>query len=378
MKTACHPLWLAALVLAASVAYGDDTDSAISSFRARTQALAASAAAQAPVVGTPTPVEGAPLKHGRTVPTNSPPVAPQRYASVEAQFPSPATRNQQDVGDCHDFGSIAILEAAYFRRTHAHLLLAEADLFLQKTFRSGQLYSPACPTCAFDESGNSAEDIRFALDNGVLTGDGYASFVVRYDKYRASYANSEQDAQQRYQQEPLWEKWLYDPRKNFLKLEQDKDLQRSIIAFLQGHKADYDSERAAVKQKLAGLTVHTLGPGKLGYDASATALAPRDCDIRGAVAQHFIRQELNAGRPVGVLMQLGGLDAWGQGKQADAPHIFVITGYMAIGDAAAGKETVYYYTRNSWAGSNPDVRDDQMCRIMEVDSVLVPGERPLF
>ena len=72
-------------------------------------------------------------------------------------------------------------------------------------------------------------------------------------------------------------------------------------------------------------------------------------------------------------MSLSGLTAWGQtDSTSDAYHAFMIVGYDSSDTG------VIFHTRNSWGGTNPDIPDNQTCRIYAVNSVLVPGEKENF
>jgi len=96
------------------------------------------------------------------------------------------------------------------------------------------------------------------------------------------------------------------------------------------------------------------------------------CRQHGAGQKAALLAILAAGRPAGVSMNLKGLAAWSQWLTFinDAWHAFVITGYDTASDGQ-----LIFHTRNSWKGRNPDVREDELCRIGNVYSVEAPNEQ---
>lgn len=99
------------------------------------------------------------------------------------------------------------------------------------------------------------------------------------------------------------------------------------------------------------------------------------CRMDGAEQERFIDGELLRGRPVAVSMALDGLGDWGQttptGGDGRAYHAFIIKGMRVWPDG-----TKYYSTRNSWGGIDPMVEADHLCRVIAVESLVLPGERP--
>ena len=68
----------------------------------------------------------------------------QRDIDLLPQFADLSNRDQCDVGSCHTFGSVAVLEAAWFRKHKTRVRFSEADLFLQRTVLTGDVYRQFC------------------------------------------------------------------------------------------------------------------------------------------------------------------------------------------------------------------------------------------
>ncbi|HEX4047477.1 MAG TPA: C1 family peptidase [Elusimicrobiota bacterium] len=293
---------------------------------------------------------------------------------LSGQFADPADRNQGAVGSCHAFGSIAVLEAAYFRRYGRRIRLSEEDLFLRRTVLTGDVYSQFCASgkCELSEGGDPAADIRYVLDNGVLTGGAYQAFAERYLRYRkAEQETLEGIAKERADQGWL-EKLLYDPREHWVELQTDGQAKRLFTDYLEGRDPNSDAERAKVKAALAGFQLRSKSYPFL-WGAAAAKLSAADCRAKGAAQYADISAELAAGRPVAIAMSLSGLPVWGQTDSSKhAEHAFVLLGESD----ASGKRV--FHSRNSWGGLNPDVPESQLCRVYGVFSVLAPGESAKF
>lgn len=297
---------------------------------------------------------------------------------LRPQFADGANRNQCDVGSCHAFGAIGVLEAAYFRKHHKTIKLSEADLFLQKTVLTGDIYNQFCSggKCEVSEGNNTADDLRHALDKGVATNLGYSDFLDRWRRYRAAEQatmegikrQAEKDAKDFYG----WvASFLYDPKAHWKELSTSDQSRKILERYLSG-SSELGQSREAVRKELVGLTLATQNFTYLG-GPKARELGDGGCRRDGAKQVSSISSELKAGRPVVVSMTLGGLQAWGQTDASQhANHAFVLTGQRKQGDA------LIFETRNSWGGTNPSVPQDQSCRIYSVSSVLIPGEKAAF
>ncbi|MBI5247480.1 MAG: hypothetical protein HY923_09880 [Elusimicrobia bacterium] len=78
----------------------------------------------------------------------------------------PPKRDQSNIGSCHAFAAVAMLEAAY-SRGYGHRL-SEEDLFVQRTILTGDAHSDVCRTglkCGLMEGNFVDGDIRHVLEN---------------------------------------------------------------------------------------------------------------------------------------------------------------------------------------------------------------------
>jgi len=299
--------------------------------------------------------------------------AAARPIDLGEEFADPAARDQDAVGSCHIFSSIGTLEAAYFRRYGRHVQLSEEDLFLRKQVLSGAVYADFCANgkCALSEGGHPSQDIQFALDNGVLTGGSYARFVARYVQYRAAEQKTMEGLRKMRDEQNWIEKLLYDPRAHWRELQTRSVAAKLISDYLSGKDPGAAAERAKVKAELAGFRVEHRSYDAGGNDEVEKTAA--QCRAASAAQRTMLLSELRQNRPVAVSMNLIGLSAWGQTKDSrDAYHAFMIVGAKNTG----GKRI--FQSRNSWGGNNPDVSEDELCRVYGITTVLTPGEKTLF
>jgi len=309
----------------------------------------------------PPPAQGRPVWATQTA----------RGVNLLPQLPDPSSHYQDDVGSCHAFGSVALLEAAYFRAYGQKVSLSEADLFLRRTVLSPGLYQDFCASgsCKLTEGNDPAGDIAFAIHNGVATGLQYSAFVKRYMKYRKAEEQTIAGVQSEYEQESWLEKLLYDPRKHWTELQQDPQAQRLLSAYLAGRDPKIDAQRAAMRKKFAGFRLLSQNFDSPG--AKAKSLSARQALAAGAKQKAAILAELKRNRPVTVSMSLAGLKAWGQQDAKDAAnHAFMIIGYRND-----PKEGLVFETRNSWGGDNPDVTAADLCRIYAVATIRTPVDK---
>lgn len=319
--------------------------------------------------------EGAVTEIGEGVPAVAPPQAgkpaPQsKTKDLKAQFSDPAGRNQCDIGSCHAFGTVAVLEAAYFRKHREYKRLSEADIFIRRTVLSKDLYQDFCAEskCSLTEGNDVLGDVRFAINEGVAMDIDYAGFVERYRKYRAAEEKTLENLLESHKKEPWYVRLLYDPRKHWAELQSRPTAKRVTEMFLAGRDPKIDADRAAVKEKLNGFRPVPKTFEYLGTKAGK--LSKENCRKKGLLQKAAIKGELDDDRPVTISMSLSGLPAWGQTDTTmHANHAFAVTGYTE----PAGKPLTFQ-TRNSWGGSNPDVLEDQLCRVYSVVTVLIPGE----
>jgi hypothetical protein len=292
-------------------------------------------------------------------------------ADLSGQFPDPACRQQGAVGSCHAFSSVALLEAALFRGGGKRIRLSEADLFIQCMVAGGRLWEHFSigTEDGLQEGASPLGDLEVALSTGVATSLSYDAFFERYEPYRKKIQAAVDDVVGA-------ERWL-NPA-----LAGPIDLRGPVAAFLD----DPAQVRVAVKKLLLGREEAIAAErGKVrdllsGYSLSAAyfpgmpwpqVTRAASCREHGAGQKEAVLRLLWAGRPAGVAMKLTGLKAWKMPWSwwDDAMHAFLITGYRT---EPSGE--VRFLTRNSWGGQNPEIREDELCRILLVYSVDTPGE----
>ena len=245
------------------------------------------------------------------------------------QFSGPS-RNQGAVGACHSFTAVAILEAAYFRRYGERLQLSEADLFLRQNVLGRTGYSGFLRNGdpMLEEGNWIDDDIQFAIDHGVATSLQYEAFVQRYSSYRDAESKDLRGIERQHQQNPWYVRMLYNPRKHWVKMQEDPVAQRILQNFLTGNDQALEAQREEVRSKLKGFRLSTKKYGPFN---------PKDCRQRNAKIVEDIVRELKAGRPVAIDYQT-----------RDGPHASVVHGYRVTGNGS-----VILQTRNSW-GENGD------------------------
>ncbi|MDD5657968.1 MAG: C1 family peptidase, partial [Elusimicrobia bacterium] len=109
-----------------------------------------------------------------------------KSVDVSNQFPDPPYRNQEDVGSCHIFAGVALLEAALFRHSGKCVRLSEADLFIQSKVSKGQLWEDFVKgkDDMIQEGADPVIDLHIALEQGVASTLAYDDFYERYKPYR--------------------------------------------------------------------------------------------------------------------------------------------------------------------------------------------------
>lgn len=287
----------------------------------------------------------------------------------------PCDRDQASIGSCHAFSAVAILEAAYYRKFKQKTRFSEADIFMRRTMLDPGLYAEFCKsgTCELSEGNGAKEDLEYAIREGVATSFQYKDFLARYRKYREAEEKNLASIQAKYEAMSSWEKWVYDPRAHWAKLQNEPETKKLHERLLRGKDPKIDEERAVNRVLLHGFAVVVkrfadLRAGKTFVKTAA------ECREAGQAAQELIVRELNAGRPVVVSVLLAGLPAWGGAAfPRNASHAIAIIGYHV--DAKKG---VVFKTRNSWgADQNIDVLASEACYIHRVVTVLTPEEAAL-
>lgn len=310
---------------------------------------------------------------GGTATAPVPQAAANRSIDLLPQFADPSRRDQCTIGSCHAFGSVAVLEAAYFRKYKEHISLAEADVFLRRTVLSGDVYRDFCNsgTCTLTEGNFPDKNIRYVLAHGALTNGSYGAFARRYARFRAGEEKTLEGIQKTYEGMGWLEKLFYDPRKHWKELSTSESSKKILADALQGRGTYESTEREQIKKKFAGFTLRSKSD--FDFKPEYKDLRPKDCLAHGLAQAAALKSELDANRPVCVSMSLSGLPAWGQNDATrDAYHAFMIIGYEET------PKGLVFRTRNSWGGKNPDVKVEESCRIYAIDSVLAPGEKATF
>ena len=210
---------------------------------------------------------------------------------------------------------------------------------------------------------------RYAINNGWPSIQ-YQTFYDRYKKFREAEQKTLEGIEARRKRMSWLDLLFYDPRTHWAELQ--KESSKLTEAFLAGRDPKIDAERADTRGKLAKMAVKEKKFTYLGDEAPKKS--PAQCRSGGAEQGRAISGELDSGRPVAISMTLKGLAVWGTAGSTDhANHAFTIVGYKA-----EENKPVLYQTRNSWAGMNPDVREDELCRVFSVITVLAPGEKKSF
>jgi len=284
---------------------------------------------------------------------------------LSGQFPT-GSRDQADVGACHVFASIALLEAAYYRRHGEKARFSEADLFLRNTVLNGNIYSGDLLDRGYTWNGKpelkegggattilQKGDLEFAIQNGVATTPQYEAFVERYRQYREAEQRTLADIERQRQRDPWYVRLLYNPRKHWARMQKSPLNQRILQNYLMGNDATIDAQREETRRKLQGFSVArdlfiTL--------PSAFNKSQDDCRRDGQKRTAAIMNELQAGRPVAISYYT---DAdWGS-------HVLIVQGYSSDGSGG-----LVFKTRNSWgSGGNFDMFPHDMCKVHGVVSV---------
>lgn len=300
---------------------------------------------------------------GPAAPVAAPAAGPD--VDLSGQFPT-GSRNQADVGSCHAFASIGLLEAAYFRKYGEHAVFSDADLFLRNTVLNGNIYSGNIADQGYTWNGKpelkeggapstllAIGDMEFAIKHGVATTPQYSAFLERYRAFRAAEQRTLEDIERQHRRNSWLVRLLYNPRTHWAELQKSPTNQRILQNFLMGNDPTLDEQRKAVRDKLKGFSVvknlYVTLP-------SSVNKAPADCAAAGANRTASILSELGAGRPVGVSYFTN--TNW-------ASHVIIITG-----SKSDGKGGVVFKTRNSWgAGGNADMHPHDMCKVHGLFSV---------
>ncbi|HVE14500.1 MAG TPA: C1 family peptidase [Elusimicrobiota bacterium] len=262
------------------------------------------------------------------------------------QFSGPS-RSQGDIGSCHTFAAVALLEAAYYRLTGRPLRLSEADLFTRRTILSGDVYDGfrRRGSAALSEGNYTPEVIQYALQNGVATGMQYDAFRQRYLRYREAERRTLEDLERQRRSQPWYVRLLYDARGHWARLQQAPASQRILQRYLSGNDDALESQRRRSLEWLSGLrlTRKSFSP------SDPSRVGPEECARLGRPRAEEIAAELRAGRPVAV---------------SYSEHSLVIKGMRSGGNGTV------FMTRNSHGpGGDVTFQPGDMCKIYETMSV---------
>lgn len=335
-------------------------------------------------------------KSARALPQKPAPGAPAFILPVPgesvdliSQFPrSREGQDQGQIGDCHDFAAVALMEAAYNRRYRQFRLLSVTDLFVHHTLTS--------PDAAADyivagrdassppvyEGGNTIGDVTYALERGVASqlDEPYGPFYRRYFKGDVPHLQMEltdaEDRKVRY--------YLNDASDSDVKRSLPKDsifaddrseIAANLILPEMGRiaaRTDAQHPQAAVSREQSRQLLRGFIVGGRAY-RTARDISADACLEKGQERMSLLVSELRKGRPVGVGMDVGGV--WIHAPKEKANHEFVIRGYVV---QPGGRVT--FRTLNSWGkdkfGEAWDsyVFDLDLCRVYSITTLRAPGE----
>jgi hypothetical protein len=301
----------------------------------------------------------------------------QPGVDLSDQFPPNKIPDQGQVGSCHDFAAIALLEAAFYRYYKIHMGFSEADLFAQAQMRSGEVCNDAMVYTAIDgsrqcglgEGGYVDKDIKFILDRGVLTTDSGAC---------ASYPQFEKNYRERFQ-EPLVKALLkLDACNRSLPKVEPGKLKNTADRW-EKPSPQAQAEREGVKEALSGFSLLKVHASSTHDPRWLSTVSSKECRESSAKQREVLIRQLDAGRPVAVYAELLGLKAWHpeqdprEHPESVAAHAFLVVGYKKGWN---GKLT--FQTRNSWVKDgqpyNPDLSSDELCHLFGIMTLLTPEE----
>lgn len=303
---------------------------------------------------------------------SAPPVV--RGVDLLYQFADPSNRDQCNIGACHAFGAVAVLEAAYFRQYKETIHLSEADLFIQAhilhpDLSVGQYWQPAGQDKdKLYEGETLSGDIRYAIDHGVATSLSYLDFAKRYYCYREREQQCLRALNAQWNNSSWFDRLFDDPRASWAKLQESPEKKRLVEMLLGGEGAEtkLPLERENIRMRLKDFRVL-----RTAYDDSKSSGSV--CAMQGASQKKEILSELNSGRPVLVNMNLAGLKAWGPAVADPAKDAY--HGFAIVGCKYGSDHKIVFQTRGSAGNMNPDIQEDELCRIQTINTVLAPRER---
>jgi len=317
------------------------------------------APAQAPEVGASAQVAAGARSAGR--------------ADLSREFPDRPNRNQSDIGSCHDFATVALLEAAIFRKTGSHERLSEADIFLTRTLASEDAYKSFIQRgeTSLREGNFLSTDLSYALRRGIATSLDYSEFYRLYDEFRDAETPELKRLNSRLQRFLPYHRndpGFAEAKREFYADDlADTSLRPKVVDKVHALWPGLEGEREATAKLLSGVVQeqYPAGGPPDWRQADASACAEKAKRLEG-----ILRGYLDAGIPMGIDADIGGMDSWKNADSGIAAHGFLFVGYEASSDG-----TVLFKTRNSWAGLNPDFKASDLCRVRSLHWVLTPAEQ---
>jgi hypothetical protein len=289
------------------------------------------------------------------------------------QFQDPADRNQGQIGSCHVFSSVSILEAAYYRKYHQKIKFSEADLFLRKVILSDDIYAPFVYSkqCTLQEGGNAHLDSQFVIKYGVATSLSYEKLEKLYIWYRNAEEKTMSSINSYADETDLSAdagKKKIDLREFWADLQTKPAMKEQLMKFFGAGDKVLKKERETIKKQLAGFkAVEWSNPD---YAPEVVRYDKAKCAAEGIPVKRILLAELEEKRPVSVSVDMAGLEEWGQTDTSrDSKHAFTIIGYKL---SPTGEYR--FVSRNSWGGINPDLSESALCRVRATRGVYTPEE----
>lgn len=341
---------------------------------------------------------------------------------VSATMTGDPRRRQMDIGACHAFAAVSLVESAVFRSKGEKVSLSEADTYIVNTVarrdfleklierHRKKAYRPLTAR-DFPEGTFTISDVRWILANGVArratvpyheVADGYDTYkaymveqlteVERKSRAESEAARKSADAEiaKLYSSRPV----LIETTRLLLRLhgfpvpsaEEAASVADAALIYLKAQELAASFWRAKAAPGERERQAQFLGPAKIAaVEKERAEIRTRYgfADMRvvklaggsrvGGGATWARRQICELGRPVGVDVDLSEFPEWQKrGKyRAGSGHAFVLTG---VRRDPSGVE--YFTVRNSWGlGANHDVAQSSLSKAKVVAyAVAAPGE----
>ena len=266
---------------------------------------------------------------------------------------TPGLRDQGGTASCHAFASVALLEAAIKRRGQGEQWLSSADLFVRVALKNGAyqilFLSDGNMTVTQKEDGKPDEDIEFALENGVAHGE-LVPWGVFHEKY-AAYLKKRAAECGRLSREAKGKSCRFDSFKEYVE-RLEKDVDKREKEFI-GASDKLVKDRAEVKAKLKGLSLHSKRRGTLRSFDDASLADIKDADVcreKGRKQTEALVETLAAGLPAVICFNMDNVPGWDKDtdKKSKSSHCVTAYGYTTAGEGKKARKS--FQVRNSWGG----------------------------